>query len=109
MTHTLQELKIRQALPLEVKINMTKIRLREWVNYYGLDGVYISFSGGKDSTVLLHIARSIYPDIKACFVDTGLEYPEIRFIKGRLHFNNSKAGAPFPSMLVIYRAGGLKE
>lgn len=34
---------------------------------------------------------------------------EIRFIKGRLHFNNSKAGAPFPSMLVIYRAGGLKE
>lgn len=34
---------------------------------------------------------------------------EIRFIKGRLHFNNSKAGAPFPSMIVIFRAGGLKE
>ena len=27
---------------------------------------------------------------------------EIRFIKGRLHFNESKQGAPFPSMLVIY-------
>ena len=73
---------MRQALPLEAKVSMTKARIREWVNYWGLDGVYISFSGGKDSTVLLHIARSIYPDIKAMFVDTGLEYPEIReFVK----------------------------
>ena len=82
MTHTIQELKIRQALPLEAKIRMTEIRIREWVNEYGIDGVYVSFSGGKDSTVLLHIARQIYPDIKAVFVDTGLEYPEIRqFVK----------------------------
>lgn len=27
---------------------------------------------------------------------------EIRFIKGRLHFNGSKAGAPFPSMVVVF-------
>ena len=27
---------------------------------------------------------------------------EIRFIKGRLHFNESKQGAPFPSMVVIF-------
>jgi 3'-phosphoadenosine 5'-phosphosulfate sulfotransferase (PAPS reductase)/FAD synthetase len=44
--------------------------------------VYISFSGGKDSTVLLHIARQMYPDIEAVFVNTGLEYPEIQqFVK----------------------------
>ena len=29
---------------------------------------------------------------------------EIRFIKGRLHFNESKEAAPFPSMVVVYRA-----
>lgn len=29
---------------------------------------------------------------------------EIRFIRGRLHFNDAKAGAPFPSMVVIYRS-----
>ena len=29
---------------------------------------------------------------------------EIRFIKGRLHFNNSKNAAPFPSMIVIFRS-----
>lgn len=47
-----------------------------------MDGVYISFSGGKDSTVLLHIARQLYPNLLAVFVDTGLEYPEIReFVK----------------------------
>ena len=28
---------------------------------------------------------------------------EIRFIKGRLKFNNNKHGAPFPSMLAIFR------
>lgn len=42
----------------------------------------MSFSGGKDSTVLLHIARRIYPDIPAVFSNTGLEYAEIqRFVK----------------------------
>ena len=45
-------------------------------------GVYVSFSGGKDSTVLLHIVRQMYPDIEAVFVNTGLEYPEIQsFVK----------------------------
>lgn len=42
----------------------------------------MAFSGGKDSTVLLDIARKIYPDIEAVYNDTGLEYPELReFVK----------------------------
>lgn len=28
---------------------------------------------------------------------------EIRFVRGRLHFNESKCGAPFPSMVVVMR------
>lgn len=75
---TIEDLRYFQRLPLDIKVAMTKTRIREWVNHYGINGVYISFSGGKDSTVLLHIARQDYPDIKAVFVDTGLEYPEIR-------------------------------
>ena len=81
MKHTIGDLRQRQSLPLEAKVQMTKQRIREWYEHY--DGqVYVSFSGGKDSTVLLNIAREIYPDIEAVFVDTGLEYPEIRkFVK----------------------------
>ena len=67
-----------QGYPLSIKVSLTKQRIREWVHRYGEDGVYISFSGGKDSTVLLHIVREMYPDIPAVFVDTGLEFPEIR-------------------------------
>lgn len=44
--------------------------------------VYLSFSGGKDSTVLKHIVDSMYDDVPSVFVNTGLEYPEIqRFVK----------------------------
>lgn len=31
------------------------------------------------------------------------ENVEIRFIKGRLKFNNSKNSAPFPSMIIIFK------
>ena len=79
---TKDDLKLLQNLPLEIKIAKTKLRIREWIDYYGTDGVYVSFSGGKDSTVLLHIVRSMYPNVEAVFVNTGLEYPEIqKFVK----------------------------
>ena len=80
-THELYELRQKQALPLECKIIMTKQRIREWYDHW--DGkVCISFSGGKDSTVLLDLVRQLYPDVPAVFSDTGLEYPEIRdFVK----------------------------
>lgn len=81
---TKEYLKELQGYPLSVKVQLTKQRIREWVHKYGEDGVYVSFSGGKDSTVLLHLVREMYGDvIPGVFVDTGLEYPEIRsFVKG---------------------------
>ena len=88
---------------------MTRQRVRGWVEEYGEDGVYVSFSGGKDSTVLLDIVRKDYPDIPAIFVDTGLEYPEIRefvktyddvtWLKPKMNFKQviEKYGYPFIS------------
>ena len=71
-----------QSMPLSIKVRMTENRIRGWIEEYGVDGVYVSFSGGKDSTVLLNIVRKLYPDVLAVFVDTGLEYPEVRnFVK----------------------------
>lgn len=73
----LWQLQQLQGLPLEVKVRKTEIRIKEWYEHYN-GNVCVSFSGGKDSTVLLTIARRLYPDILAVFVDTGLEFPEVR-------------------------------
>ena len=79
---TALDLAEKQALPLDLKIMLSQQRIREWVREYGTTGVTISFSGGKDSTVLLHLVRELYPDVRAVFSNTGLEYPEIqRFVK----------------------------
>lgn len=75
---TKEDLKYFQSMPLDIKVAMTKTRIREWVTHFGVSGTYISFSGGKDSTVLLHLVRELYPDVEAVFVNTGLEYPEIQ-------------------------------
>ena len=117
--HTNQELKMRQALPLESKVAMTKLRIREWVHEFGEDKVYVSFSGGKDSTVLLHIVREMYPNIPAVFSDTGLEYPEIRdfvktfdnviWVKPKMNFKQiiNKYGYPFLSKELSAIIGGV--
>jgi 3'-phosphoadenosine 5'-phosphosulfate sulfotransferase (PAPS reductase)/FAD synthetase len=80
-TYTKEDLKIMQSWDLQKKIQVTQTRIIEW--YQRFNGkVHVNFSGGKDSTVLLDLARRIYPDIEAVYVDTGLEFPEIRqFVK----------------------------
>lgn len=73
----LWQLQQLQALPLEVKIRKTEERIKEWYEYF--DGqVYVSRSGGKDSDVLGHIVKRLYPDVPHVFVNTGLEYDSVR-------------------------------
>lgn len=80
---TENELKTLQKYPLWMKVEKTKMRIREWYENYNGE-VYVSFSGGKDSTVLLDIVRQMYPDVEAVFSDTGLEFPEVReFVKSK--------------------------
>ena len=75
--HNHYDLVQMQSLPLEAKILMTQQRIRQWYDYWH-GQVYVSFSGGKDSTVLKHIVDSMYDDVPSLFVNTGLEYPEIQ-------------------------------
>lgn len=66
-----------QALPLHKKIGITIARITEW--YKAFNGnIYVSLSGGKDSTVLWDITHKLFPDVPAVFSNTGLEYPEIQ-------------------------------
>jgi len=70
-----------QAFPLALKLRATQHRIIGWHRRWG-GKVYVAFSGGKDSTVLLDIVRRMYPDVPAVFANTGLEYPEIvEFVK----------------------------
>jgi len=40
----------------------------------------------------------------AYFHDYIYHQAELRFIRGRLHFNEAPQGAPFPSMVVVFRS-----
>lgn len=81
MKHSLERLKDLRSLPLERKLGFTAARIAEF--YHAREGkVVVSFSGGKDSTVLLYLVRKLFPDVRGVFCDTGLEFPEIReFVK----------------------------
>lgn len=78
--HTMTDLYQMQSHPLSEKIKMTKRRIDEWVDRFGEEGVYVSFSGGKDSTVLVDIVRNVcnYKDIPLVFVDVPTQYPELK-------------------------------
>lgn len=78
--HTISDLYQMQSLLLNEKVKMTIRRINEWIDEFGEDGVYISFSGGKDSTVLVDIVRNVcgYKSIPLVFVDVPTQYPELK-------------------------------
>lgn len=106
---TANDMVVLQNLPLSIKLQMTQTRIRDWISHYGTGGVYVAFSGGKDSTVLVDIITKMgYIDIPLVYVDTGLEIPETKnfvktygkrviWIKPKLNFKQviEKYGYPF--------------
>ena len=79
--YTSEQLKEFRALPLTRKINLTKTRLIEWYQMHD-NKCYVSFSGGKDSTVVAdltaQVCKTLGCKLTLWFSDTGLEYPEIK-------------------------------
>ena len=75
--HEAWDLAQMQSLPLSIKIKMTQDRIRGWYDYYNGD-VYVSISGGKDSSVLAHLVKGMYSDVPLVFVNTGLEFNSVR-------------------------------
>lgn len=59
------------------------------------------YSGGCPCAVMLIPARTDTQWFHAYIYKKA----EIRFIKGRLKFGNSKNAAPFPSMVVVFKKG----
>lgn len=92
---TNEMLKEMQSWDLDRKIATSLTRIAEFANRFN-NQVCVSFSGGKDSTVLLDLVRKIIPDVTVVFSNTGLEYPEIQafarehdaeFVRPKMMFN----------------------
>lgn len=82
---TKEDLKRFQEEDLDHKFQRTLAKVGEWYSRWNYE-VYVSFSGGKDSTVLADICakwcKAINATLYLMFVNTGLEYPEIqKFVK----------------------------
>lgn len=78
---TKDDLKRFQSESLDAKIQRSFAKIGEWYSRQKRQ-CYVSFSGGKDSTVLADLCtkwcKLINEPLYLVFVNTGLEYPEIR-------------------------------
>lgn len=63
----------------------------------------VSYSGGKDSTVLLSLVRQVVPSAPAAFYDSGCEYPEVYELVEHYDVQTIK---PQRSLLEMCRYGG---
>ncbi len=73
----LKTLRRLQKLPMEVKVKLTKIILNHYIKENKDNGVYLSYSGGKDSSVMRRIALEIDANIPSVFCNTTNEQSEI--------------------------------
>lgn len=96
------QLKQRRQLPLDVKERLSMEAIRNWYEHWH-GSVQVAFSGGKDSTVLLHLVRRLYPDTPAVFVNTGLEFPEVvQFVKETENVTTLRPAMSFKKVLDTY-------
>ena len=70
-THSIEELNQWRRLPLSVKCRMTLTRIRRWVSEYGVENVCVLMTFSPESTVLLYLASSEFPDINVAFGECG--------------------------------------
>ena len=127
--YTKQDLETMRAWTLQRKIQVTQTRLIEWLGRYDWN-VYVSFSGGKDSTVLADLAARVYQvfscpkrqdPLRLVFVNTWLEYPEIqKFVRDFAEWLKAKYKIPveleilhpsmtFPQVLSKYGYERMRE
>lgn len=66
--------------------------IKDTITKYGEDNFYLSFSGGKDSTILHYLIDMALPNnrIPRVFIDTGIEYVMIREFVMKLAENDDR-------------------
>jgi len=69
-------LNTRMKYSLDYKIILAQRRIKAAIMMWGEDSCYVSFSGGKDSTVLSHLVLSMGYRLEHVFSNTRVEYPD---------------------------------
>lgn len=79
-----RELVMLQSLPLVIKIEKSKQRIREAMKYFGVDHLYVPVSGGKDSMVVSHLVEQVQKELNIpkknvprVNSNTGNEYDDV--------------------------------
>ena len=116
---TKEELIQKQSMPLDMKIKMSERRIRDFYEHNS-GNVFVAFSGGLDSTVVLHLVRNIYPNCGAVFCLTpdyrlSLEFikrtENVIWIKGKKTFHEvcKEKGVPYPTKVMACSIRKLKH
>lgn len=100
---TQSDVQIRLAMSLDQKIDHFVGVVDTFINRMG-NAAYVSFSGGKDSSVMLYLVRRFFgSEIPAVFMNTGLEYPEIvRFVRSHENVVEIRPAMSFRDVIERY-------
>jgi len=71
---------------LEQKEAESRKIIKEAIEKYGKDKIGVAWSGGKDSTTVLHLIKQEFGEIpiKVVFIDTSVKFPEIYTFRDKL-------------------------
>lgn len=102
----LRTLRTRQAWTLPQKIDHSLGVIEAFASWF--DGkVYVSFSGGKDSVVMLSLVELIIPNVQCVFVMTGCESPSVcRFIREQQQHHNIEIIRPEKTLRQVFAEYG---
>lgn len=101
-----KELMQRQQWTLPQKIDHSIGVIEQFASHY--DGrVFVSFSGGKDSCVMLSLVEMVLPRVQCVFVQTGCEMPAVvRFVHEMMGHHNIRMIRPRKTMKEVFRKCG---
>jgi 3'-phosphoadenosine 5'-phosphosulfate sulfotransferase (PAPS reductase)/FAD synthetase len=102
----LKTLRERQAWKLPQKIDHSLGVIEAFASWF--EGkVYVSFSGGKDSVVMLSLVEMILPQVQCVFVMTGCESPSVcRFVREQQQYHNIEIIRPEKTLRQVFAEYG---
>lgn len=102
----LKILRERQAWTLPQKIDHSLGVIEAFASWFE-GNVYVSFSGGKDSVVMLSLVEMILPQVQCVFVMTGCESPSVcRFVREQQQHHNIEIIRPEKTLRQVFAEYG---